>query len=125
MVERYNEIAQIILKFCDDKLDEEYKSLCFQALAALSRKRPSPLISGKAPSLASAIIYAIGRMNFIFDRGQKIHLTAGDISDWFQLSKGTISTKAKDISRILHLYYFNPVYSLQSNRDKAPYFFYT
>ncbi len=37
--------------------------------AALSRKRPSPLSTGRERSWAVGIIYALGQVNFLFDKG--------------------------------------------------------
>ena len=48
MQERYNEISNLIIAFCDEKLNEEYRNICCQLCAALCRKRPSPLLTGKA-----------------------------------------------------------------------------
>ena len=50
--------------------DDDFKPLCLKALAKLCRKRPSPLVSGKARTWAAGIVYAIGQQNFIFDRSQ-------------------------------------------------------
>lgn len=64
MQEKYEEIATVIGTFCDEHLNEEYKLLSFQLCAALCRKRPSPLISGKAATWACGIVHAIGTVNF-------------------------------------------------------------
>ena len=93
MSARYMEIAEIIEKFCDEKLDAEYKDICLRALAKLCRKRPSPVASGKANTWACGIIYAIGANNFIFDKSQSLSMTAVDIAGWFGLSKSTAGTK--------------------------------
>ena len=43
MQDKFNAIAQAADAFCDQRLNGEYKQLIRLALAALSRKRPSPL----------------------------------------------------------------------------------
>jgi len=60
MSARYMEIAGIIEKFCEEKLNAEYKEICLRALAKLCRKRPSPVVSGKARTWACGIVYAGG-----------------------------------------------------------------
>jgi len=74
MQEKYNEIAQPIIQFCDEKLSDEYKKLSLALCEKLCRKRPSPLLSGKAQVWACAIVYTIGYVNFIFDKSQPIHI---------------------------------------------------
>ena len=120
MSTRYVEIAQIIEKFCDEKLNEEYKDICLRALAKLCRKRPSPLTSGKAQTWACGIVYAIGSSNFIFDKSQAITMTANEIREWFNLSKSTAGNKATEISKLLDLSYFNTEFQLKSLTDKNP-----
>ena len=39
-----------------------------RALAALCRKRPSPLVSGKPETWACAVLYALGQVNYLSDK---------------------------------------------------------
>jgi hypothetical protein len=50
MRERYEAITGITDEFCQEHLNEEYADLSRKMAAALSRKRPSPLESGRARS---------------------------------------------------------------------------
>ena len=120
MSARYVEIAEIIESFCNEKLNEEYKEICLRALAKLCRKRPSPLIGGKANTWACGIVYAIGSSNFIFDKSQPINMTATDIADWFGLSKSTAGSKSADISKLLKLSYYNTEFMLASLIESNP-----
>ena len=120
MSARYIEIAEIIEKFRDEKLNAEYKDICLKALAKLCRKRPSPLASGKANTWACGIVYAVGANNFIFDKSQPINMTAGDISDWFGLSKNTAGGKSAEIKKLLDLSYRNTEFLLKSHIDDNP-----
>jgi len=124
MSAKYMEIAEIIEKFCDEKLNDEYKNICLKALAKLCRKRPSPVESGRANTWACGIVYAIGSSNFIFDRSQPINMTAGDIAKWFGISKNTAGGKAAEIKNLLNLSYFNTEFSLKSLIDKNPMIWY-
>ena len=118
------EIAEIIEKFCDEKLNNEYKDICLRALAKLCRKRPAPIESGKARTWACEIIYAIGSSNFIFDKSQSINMTAGDITGWFGISKNTAGGKVTEIKNLLNLSYFNTEFSLKSLIDGNPMIWY-
>jgi hypothetical protein len=120
MSARYIEVAEFIEKFCDEKLNEEYKEICLRALAKLCRKRPSPLISGKARTWACGIVYAICSSNFIFDKSQPINMTADEIAEWFNLSKSTAGNKSAEIGKHLDLSYFNTEFQLKSHIDKNP-----
>jgi hypothetical protein len=60
---------------CAELLDAEYVELARQTVAKLARKRPSPLLSGKSMSWAGAVVYALGQVNFVFDRTQQPHVT--------------------------------------------------
>ena len=120
MSERYMEVAEIIEHFCNENLNDEYCEICLRALAKLCRKRPSPLVSGRARTWACGIVYAIGSNNFIFDKSQPIHMTAAEISDWFRLSKSTAGNKAAEISKLLDLSYFNTGFLLKSIADNNP-----
>jgi hypothetical protein len=125
MSARYMEVAEIIEEFCNEKLNDEYKEFCLKALAKLCRKRPSPLLSGKARTWACGIVYAIGSNNYIFDKSQPINMTAADIADWFGLAKSTAGNKANEISKLLNLGWFRNEFVLPSIAEKTttPWFF--
>jgi hypothetical protein len=56
---------------CAQLLDEEYTVLARNVVAKLARKRPSPLQSGRTPTWAGAIMYALGQVNYLFDKSSK------------------------------------------------------
>jgi len=114
MSARYMEVAGIIEAFCDEKLNEdEFKDICLRALAKLCRKRPSPIMTGRARTWACGIVYAIGSCNFIFDRSQSIYTPAADIADWFGLAKSTAASKSYEITKLLNLSYFNAEFLME------------
>jgi Domain of unknown function (DUF6398) len=47
-------------KVCTDLLDEQYAGLARQVVAKLARKRPSPLLSGRAATWAGGVVWALG-----------------------------------------------------------------
>lgn len=89
--------------FCAEHLDAEYGRLCRKLVAKLARKRPSPLERGDLHIWAAASIYAIGGINFLFDRAQTPHLTGDDLSDLLGVPKSTMANKAKRIRDLLGL----------------------
>lgn len=62
--DQFNAIAQAADAFCDQRLNGEYQHLIRLALAALSRKRPSPLLKGKDAAWAAGAVHALGMVNF-------------------------------------------------------------
>jgi hypothetical protein len=120
MAARYNEIAEIITRFSDEKLNDEYKEISLRALEKLCRKRPSPLEKGKARTWVCGIVYAIGSNNYIFDKSQPINMTAAEIADWFGLAKSTAGNKASEFANILNISFMNTEFLLKSLIDRNP-----
>jgi len=117
---KYDEIAPMVVSFCDEKLNDEYKSLCLRLLEKLCRKRPSPLLGGRTPTWAAGIVYAIGQANFIFDKTQELHLTATGISSFFGLAPNTAGTKASELRKMFRIDNFNPEWQLAEHIEDNP-----
>lgn len=91
----YGTIVAMTDAFCEAHLDIEYAQLCRDLTAALARKRPSPLLRGKPEVWGCAIVYALGQMNFLFDRTQKPYMSAADLCDLWGVAMSTAGNKAK------------------------------
>ena len=94
--------------FCLTSLDAEYAVLCRRLVARLARKRPSPLERGQVRTWAGGVVYAVGRLNFLFDRAQNPHLTADELANGMGVAKSTMSAKAGQICSVLALGVFEP-----------------
>src|SRR6266702_5046133 len=55
---RFDEITHLTDTFSQKYLNDEYVQLCRELTATLCRKRPSPLVRGKATTWACGIIHA-------------------------------------------------------------------
>ena len=66
---------------CREHLDDEYGLLARRLVARLARKRPSPLVRGDARIWAAGVMYAVGQVNFLFDRTQTPHMTAKELAE--------------------------------------------
>src|SRR5260370_41483138 len=86
---RFDEITHLTDTFSQKYLNDEYAQLCRELTATLCRKRPSPLVRGKATTWACGIIHALGMLNFLFVSSQTPHLAGRQICDDFQLSSTT------------------------------------
>lgn len=120
MRDKYEEITAITERVCREHLNEDYADLSRKMAAALSRKRPSPLTQGRTKSWAAGIVYALARINFLFDKSQTPHMTAAELCKAMEVSQGTASSKATTILDTLDLMLMDPNYSLPSMIDDNP-----
>lgn len=105
---------------CTDLLDEEYAGLARHVVAKLARKRPSPLQSGRAATWAGGAIYALGQVNFLFDRSTEPYVAQDDLADAFGLSKSTLGQKAKQIRDMLKMTWATPEFLRGERIDDNP-----
>jgi len=106
--DRAGEILTITERACLDNLDAEYAQLCRRLVGRLARKRPSPLTRGGARIWAAGAIYAVGQVNFLFDRSQRPHLTTDQLAAAVGVVKTTMANKAALINKTLGLRVFEP-----------------
>jgi len=105
---------------CEDLLDEEYASLARKVVAKLARKRPSPIQSGRAPTWAGAVVYALGQVNFLFDSSTKPYATADELSAAFGVAKSTLGAKAKQVRDLTKMDYGTPEFLREDMVDTSP-----
>jgi hypothetical protein len=120
MQERFDEITQLTDAFSKERLNDEYAQLCHELTATLCRKRPSPLVRGKANTWACGIIHALGMVNFLYDSSQTPHVPSGQIAEAFGISSSTMQTKSKQIRDLLGMYQFDPDWTIPSMVDQNP-----
>ena len=99
----FDSIVALTDEFSHQHLNEEYAQLARYAAAALCRKRPSPLVNGYTDSWACGIIYALGFVNFLFDKSQKPYINATDLCKSFNISKSTGVCQIKGCKRCLKM----------------------
>lgn len=115
MEAKYRAIAPLINSFSQQYLNDEYEELALKLLEALCRKRPSPIERGKETIWAASIIYAIGSVNFLFDKTQTPHVQSSEISTHFGAAGNTISSKSNSIMKMIpHLNQFDWHWKLPS-----------
>ncbi|MEW5957891.1 MAG: DUF6398 domain-containing protein [Chloroflexota bacterium] len=120
MQPRYHEIVVLTDAFCGQHLNAEYAQVCRQMAATLARKRPSPLVSGKANSWAAAIVHTVGSVNFLFDKSQTPSMRADELASAFGLSKSTVSNKSAQIKNLLRIGIADPTWTLPGRLDENP-----
>ena len=105
--EIYEKLAVLTDAFCAEHLNKHYAHLARQALAALSRKRPNPLNSGKSNTWACGVLYALGQHNFLFDKDSKPYLKAAELCGHFNIAPSTGQNKSKQIRDALNIRKFD------------------
>lgn len=120
MRDKYDAITEITDEVCAEHLNDEYADRAREMTAALSRKRPSPLDQGQTASWAAGVLYALGQVNFLFDKDDEPHMAATDLCDAMGVSQSTGSRYARKIRDGLDLKPFDPDWTLPSKVDENP-----
>lgn len=120
MRERFEAVMAIVDSFCRDHLNDEYAVLCRRMAVAMCRKRPSPLAGGTAQVWACAIVYAVGKVNFLFDKSQNPHLSAVELCRLMGVSQASASAKSGRILDILNTMPLDPRWCLPGKLDDNP-----
>jgi len=105
---------------CRAHLDKEYADLCRGVVGKLGRKRPSPLTRGDLRIWAAGVVYAVGRLNFVFDPSQSPHATADQLSEWLGVKKTTMANKARSIRDTLKLNDFDGQFMRRELVEASP-----
>jgi hypothetical protein len=109
-------------KYCDLKLDAEYKALSQKLIEKMSKKRPPMFLAGKIEVWAAAVVYALGQNNFLFDKSFQPYVAGMEICEYFGASKTTVAAKAKSISEAfkLNLFFGSDEFLTQRMKQNNP-----
>ena len=107
--------------FCAQKLDDDYFQLCEKLIKKLGRKKDVPFQRGKLEIWAAAVVYAIGSINFLFDKSFEPYMTAEQISEYFGTKNSTVSNKAREIKDMFDMWHFSPEFSTQRMAESNPF----
>ena len=118
---RMGQLIKMTANFCDKFLNEEYAQLSEKLIRKMARKRDVPFLSGQMKIWAAAIIYALGRINFLFDKSLDFHTSADEICTYFGTSKSTTSQKAKYIIDMFRLRYWDKDFSTEQMKKDNPF----
>lgn len=114
------QLTQMTAAFCGEHADAEYQRLCKKLIDKMARKRTVPFLSGRVEIWAAAIVYALGSINFLFDKSFLPYATPDTLCDHFQVSKRTLAQKAKLIRDMFNLEYFDPEFSTERMAKNSP-----
>jgi Domain of unknown function (DUF6398) len=117
---KFEEITKLTDAVCANHLNAEYADLSRQLVAALCRKRPSPLATGQAKSWACGIVHALGMVNFLYDSAQNPHLKSSELYQAFGVAESTGQGKSKAIRDLMKMSYYDSDWCLPSRIDRHP-----
>jgi hypothetical protein len=115
----FGALAVLTDRFCDEHLDHEYAELARYAIAALCRKRPSPLTSGHPQTWACAVLYALGQVNFLSDKSSAPYMAMADLCNHFGIAASTGGNKAKLVRTALSMHQFDHNWTLPSRLQSS------
>jgi hypothetical protein len=101
-------------RFCDEHLGREYADLARYAIAALCRKRLSPLTSGHQQTWACVVLYALGQINFLHDKSTTPYMAMADLCGNFGIVPSTGGNKAKLVRKPPSMHQFDHNWTLPS-----------
>lgn len=101
MLGRYHELTGLTDAFCREHLNDDYAELARRAVAALCRKRPSPVLSGQTHTWACGVVYALGQVNFLDSKRTLPHMRLADVCVRFGVAPSTGGNKAKAVRNAL------------------------
>jgi len=121
ILERQQQILDLVGEFCTKRLDSDYFELSKNLTLKLGRKRNVPFITGQPKVWAAAIIHALGTINFLFDKSFEPYITLDELNDFFGTTKSTTRNKSKQIRDMLKLNYYNKEFSTRNMQENNPF----
>jgi len=100
-------IVELTDAFCQKYLNEDYRELC-EDMAIGLYLADLPVKKGRPAGWASAIVNAVGWVNFLHDPGLSPHMTSAQVAEGFGVSQGTMTAKSKIIRDELDLIQLDP-----------------
>ncbi len=117
---REKQLLELTRALCTQKLNDEYYQLCEKLILNLGRKKEAPFKRGKIEIWAAAVVYAIGSVNFLFDKSFEPFMTTGQINEHFGTKNTTVSNKARLIRDMFDMSHFNPEYLTREVYESNP-----
>ena len=100
---RADEIFEKIKPFCENYLNDELTGYAQALLLTVQKNRRLNIFRGDLNSWAAAVVYAIARLNFLFDRDDAHYVTPELICDYFNTEKKATMSKADHIIEVCGL----------------------
>ena len=118
---REAELIELTKTFCDENLDENYAQLCEKLIKKMGRKHDVPFKRGKMEIWAAAVVYALGSINFLFDKANQPYMLATDISNYFGTKNLTVANKAREIKDMFRMVIFDDEFATDQMNANDPF----
>ncbi len=119
--EREQRLLDMTTTFCAQNLDEHYFVLAEKLIKKMGRKREVPFARGRLDIWASAVIHAIGSINFLFDKSFEPYVSSEDVNAHFETKKSSVSAKAQAIKKMFGLAYYDKEFSTPMMQENNPF----
>ena len=106
--------------FCAEHLTEEFGEMCANLTDELAMHHEDLLARGQPKSWAAGVLYAIARVNFLFDTSMEPHMRADDLCTLFGVSQGNASEKATRIMDAMDLVQMHPDWTVDARKGDNP-----
>lgn len=117
----FEEIVALTNTFCHEHLNQDYADLSLKAAVKLAEMKDFPLSRGKRSLWACAIVYALGKVNFLFDKSNPPYMKSEELAKHFGVSASGASAKANLIYDMLDMMPMHPDWSIGSIQQKSPF----
>lgn len=108
---RKAEIGKLVETFCAKYIDDEHLGYARNILDAIMEEPDLSISRGKPEIWAAAIVYAMARLNFLFDPEAEHFLRPDTICDFFGTKKSTVGNKATMIEEACDICMGDPGFS--------------
>ena len=100
---RIDEVRVLLETFGKEHLAQEFGTYVMRLWDQLTRKRTCDITKGKKEIWASAVIYVIARLNFLFDKKNSNYLPMNKIFEYFGTKQGMVRTRAAEIEKVCNI----------------------
>ncbi|KZX17666.1 hypothetical protein MBCUT_01440 [Methanobrevibacter cuticularis] len=118
--DKEKQLLHMVESFSEEHINKEYAEICSDLVKKMGRKHEVPFKRGKIEIWASAVVYAIGQINFLFDKSFEPYMTPDEICDYFDTKKSTVSSKAKTIRDMFKIEYYDEEFSTKHMEENNP-----
>lgn len=114
---RTAEIAARVRDLCDAMLDPHHEEVAVAVVAALARKRPSPLLRGGRDLWAAAAVHTVVAANGGFVSDANTAVSADAFARAAGVSRRSLENKSRDVRRLLGITPFHHDWLLPATPD--------
>ncbi|MBW2039466.1 MAG: hypothetical protein JRI46_07720 [Deltaproteobacteria bacterium] len=91
-------------EFSKQHLSLELSGFVFKLWEQIGKKRNYIITGGKKEVWASAVVYVIARLNFLFDKNNPNYLPPDAICGFFGSKKTTVAARASEIEKVCKIH---------------------